>query len=478
MRFRCNIVCLTVVVLFPSFFSQALFGQVVDCGISWDPIQQLTSGTDQVPSHLPQIAVSGDTIHIIWYDQDFLGTESNDGVRYCHSYDGGITFSLPVTVSSFDTALNQPWITCSGENVYIGFLGIIDTFYGAVLVRSTDAGSTWLSPQRLQKFGLPLIVEAYNNNVIILYQNLIVPDRNGILLSTDAGSTWSIKSANAPHLNAMAVSSDKVHGVITTSSPPQDVYYYFSTNLGGFWSFGEVLSREDFTSSQQPVIATNGGGDVYGVWNDNGTLMMRRSRKNGLAWLPEVRVSEINTATFADVAASEEFVAVVWESKPDTLGNKTLNIRPSNDFGFTFCSTDVPTTSSLVGEPAIKISGTSLHVVWFETINGNDEIMYRHGTLTKNPRIGGKPTQFALKQNYPNPFNGYTHINYDVPIQSHVTLTIYDVLGQQVARLVNTELLPGRYDAVFSGSNVSSGVYFYTLQTSTFIETKKLLIIR
>ena len=89
-----------------------------------------------------------------------------------------------------------------------------------------------------------------------------------------------------------------------------------------------------------------------------------------------------------------------------------------------------------------------------------------------------KPTEYRLEQNYPNPFNPSTTIAFDVPEVSHVRLTVYDLLGREVALLVNEERDSGTYRTVFNASNLASGVYLYRLQTGTFSATRRLLLLR
>ncbi len=91
---------------------------------------------------------------------------------------------------------------------------------------------------------------------------------------------------------------------------------------------------------------------------------------------------------------------------------------------------------------------------------------------------GQIPEHFALLQNYPNPFNPSTTIKYSVPAGVHITLQIFDILGRNVATLVNEEKLPGKYEVKFDASHLSSGVYFYQLRSYNYNEIKKLLLIK
>jgi hypothetical protein len=93
------------------------------------------------------------------------------------------------------------------------------------------------------------------------------------------------------------------------------------------------------------------------------------------------------------------------------------------------------------------------------------------------------PAVFSLSQNYPNPFNPQTKIKFDVPANvrgqtSNVKLIIYDLLGREVATLVNEELKPGTYEADWDGSNFSSGVYFYKIISNEFTETRKMVLMK
>ena len=85
---------------------------------------------------------------------------------------------------------------------------------------------------------------------------------------------------------------------------------------------------------------------------------------------------------------------------------------------------------------------------------------------------------YSLSQNYPNPFNPSTTIIYQLPAQIHVTLKVFDVLGREIATLVNSVEQPGYKSVNFNANNFASGVYYYRLQAGNFIETKKLVLLR
>jgi len=88
------------------------------------------------------------------------------------------------------------------------------------------------------------------------------------------------------------------------------------------------------------------------------------------------------------------------------------------------------------------------------------------------------PLSYNLSQNYPNPFNPSTTIKYSVPKASFVHLTVYNVIGQQVAELVNHEQSPGKYSVTFDGANVTSGIYFYRIEAGSFVQTNKMILLK
>jgi hypothetical protein len=109
--------------------------------------------------------------------------------------------------------------------------------------------------------------------------------------------------------------------------------------------------------------------------------------------------------------------------------------------------------------------------------------IYVADNMRVTPVVTGIPESriaemFSLNQNYPNPFNPITTISYQLPRQSHVTLKVFDVLGREVATLVNRIEQPGYKSVGFNASDLASGVYYYRLQAGNFVETKKFVLIR
>ena len=117
-------------------------------------------------------------------------------------------------------------------------------------------------------------------------------------------------------------------------------------------------------------------------------------------------------------------------------------------------------------------------------LTGTDEIALNQGsttmTLTKRAII---PESYVLHQNYPNPFNPITTLNYDLPKDNHVTLTISDLNGREINRIVNTNQSAGHKSIQWNatdmhGKPVSAGVYIYQIRAGTFMQTKKMVLLK
>jgi len=87
-------------------------------------------------------------------------------------------------------------------------------------------------------------------------------------------------------------------------------------------------------------------------------------------------------------------------------------------------------------------------------------------------------TTIELEQNYPNPFNPSTKIKYQIANAGFVNLQVYDVLGNEVATLINKEMQAGSYELEFDASNLPSGIYYYTLNAGEFTQTRKMILLK
>lgn len=108
-----------------------------------------------------------------------------------------------------------------------------------------------------------------------------------------------------------------------------------------------------------------------------------------------------------------------------------------------------------------------------------DDVFIGNRSAVNISQIGSNvPDKFDLFQNYPNPFNPKTNIKFDIAKATNVSLVVYNALGQAVKTIVNEFKAPGSYVADFDASNLTSGTYFYTLTTSDFRQTKKMVVVK
>ena len=130
-----------------------------------------------------------------------------------------------------------------------------------------------------------------------------------------------------------------------------------------------------------------------------------------------------------------------------------------------------------------------LNIVWVDTGSGIginspvkfDTVIHYNGTATSVTSVLSSaliPLQAKLEQNYPNPFNAMTRIPYTIQQSSHVTLKIFDLLGREIAVLVDQRKEAGAYTVDWNANNCSSGMYLYRLQANNFVKTKMLLLLK
>ena len=170
--------------------------------------------------------------------------------------------------------------------------------------------------------------------------------------------------------------------------------------------------------------------------------------------MPKVHKILDTTAVF--FGKSVRFMKFYYETGLDD--EYTVGIIP--DFGFVEWD-----TFNFFGYYSMNLLGCELSGVVYGIltfINEENQILYK----------------YSLNQNFPNPFNPSTRIEYEIPEVSFVTVKVYDVLGNEVATLVNEEKPAGSYEVDFDASSLPTGVYFYQLHAGNFSETKKMVLLR
>jgi len=144
---------------------------------------------------------------------------------------------------------------------------------------------------------------------------------------------------------------------------------------------------------------------------------------------------------------------------------------------------DANFSSHLVASPKVVHSGANafrIFVVWETLINGKTALVYSYGDgqLTDVNNVNSLMNGYMLHQNYPNPFNPTTKINYSLPNTQCTILKVYDILGNEIATLVNEKQNAGSYSVEFDAGNYPSGIYYYKLEAGDFSEVRKMILVK
>ncbi|MCK9280759.1 MAG: CotH kinase family protein [Melioribacteraceae bacterium] len=148
-------------------------------------------------------------------------------------------------------------------------------------------------------------------------------------------------------------------------------------------------------------------------------------------------------------------------------------ISDSPEMSFNVLSDSVEINISKPGK--YKFAGAGYHL---NTKTSVSPLYYMESTIVGIEDEEQIPTKFALEQNYPNPFNPTTTINYSLPKESFINLTVYNILGKEMINLVDETKEAGQYKVMFDASGLSSGIYFYTLNTGEITITKKMILVK
>ncbi|MDH3268697.1 MAG: family 16 glycosylhydrolase [Ignavibacteria bacterium] len=230
-----------------------------------------------------------------------------------------------------------------------------------------------------------------------------------------------------------------------------------------FWNF-VTLSLAQATGTvidgEYNVIITNGGNNIWDIHLGQSGINMESGQ-------------EYTVSFDAYAAASRTISALVGKnSAPWTVYHtpQIFSLTTSKQtYTYSFVMNDPSDNQSRFG---FDIGGSTIDVFF-------DNIRVSSGTTPVNiSEILIAPKSFQLFQNYPNPFNPNTTIKYQIPDVSFVTLKVYDVLGIEITTLVNEEKSVGSYEVEFNATQLPSGIYFYILQAGSFVETKKMVLMK
>jgi hypothetical protein len=282
---------------------------------------------------------------------------------------------------------------------------------------------------------------------------------------------------------------DIVTAAMSSGSSPQEVAVYYNADSGVTW-VKNVLSTTGSHNIRLLDVDNDDDVDIFGANWQGSEIDLWVNQTNPNTPLP------IQLASFwSSVEADGGGVLLSWRT-----------ISEQKDYGFEV-QRRVGTTGNFATLPGSFVAGHGTTVephdyhfldasapVGFieyrlELIDLNGSFRYSDPlqvNLVTNVRIDGTPPAFSLSQNYPNPFNPTTVIDYQVPALSRaegsaatrVNLVVVDLLGREVAALVNGVKQPGNYSVTWNADGMASGIYFYTLRAGDFISTKRLVLMK
>ena len=164
--------------------------------------------------------------------------------------------------------------------------------------------------------------------------------------------------------------------------------------------------------------------------------------------------------------------------RTDSSGYDGISARFEKLFAFLHIKKDPTTAAQILSD--IKAFNSKDREVNMRIKIAENLINGGHNTINKSTKLAGDniPNTYTLYQNYPNPFNPATTIKYQIPKPGLVTLKVFDILGREVATLVNENKVEGIYDFTFDASRFASGVYIYQLRANDYVSSKKMLLLK
>ncbi len=314
------------------------------------------------------------------------------------------------------------------------------------VARTTDAGLTWeVNSEVLTVSTNRLINSVFAVDEDIVYIGGGFAQTFFMMKTEDGGETWS--SLSAPDVIRGLYFTDASTGYATTQ------YMVFKTENGGSsWSaVTDFALGNSFTEVQ---FVTENTGFVL----NNENLLITQDA--GITWSRLGETENVSGNSFYFLNEDEGWLA----------GNR---IWRTEDGGQTWEEDQKQATSEIS-----SVFAFSDRNIWLGGSNGLIMRSANADVISIEPPASSLPKQFELGQNYPNPFNPTTSIPFELPVQQHVRISVYDVLGRQVAVLLDEQRTAGTHTITFDATPFSSGVYVYRLETGGQFITRKMTLIK
>ena len=475
-----------------------------------------------------------------WRDFRISVTPANRRVGYSYSSDGGNTWAVSRLLDStllpgFPRNSDPVVTTDSAGNFYIAVICIGST--GALAIyKSTDGGVTFPNAYLIANDGSEdkeymetdfTPGSPYLNSIYISWTRFSGVRGIKLTKSTNAGVNWTaavpVSDVNLGNQGSdVAVGLDgEVYVTWLDGNTANDIVMFDKSTNGGI-TFGTDKNIAQGTPPDIPISSsgvtfpsiaadiTNGpnSGNVYVAFCDsrNGDpdVFLTRSTNRGVNWSAPVRVNNDPVGNgklqcWPWIAVDEKGnIAITFFDSRNTSSNTIIEnyVAYSSDGGLTFLNLLVSTVPTPTAQPNFDVRfGDYIGVdyyndliipVWTDERAGGFDMECYSGIVSTpvsiNNLLSEIPENFKLFQNYPNPFNPNTVIRYSVAHQngglSLVSLKVYNSMGAEIATLVDRKQNTGNYEVNFSGEGLSSGIYFYKLQTDGFVQTKSMVLVK
>lgn len=329
-------------------------------------------------------------------------------------------------------------LAVNGVNLFAGTDG---GYTGQGVYLSTNNGSNWA----LRVLNLPVYCLAVTETRLFAGTGSIV------FLSTNNGTTWTEVNNGLPNTVMVSLCISGTNLFAGTDGAG----VYRSTNDGANWT----SASSGLTNSRVKVLSVNGNSLFAGTWGGGVFL----TTDNGESWT-SMNSGLTNTNVFALAVSGTTLFAGTG------LGG---GVFLSTDSGTIWTSVNDGLLDTFVLALAVSdgnlFAGTWRGGIWRRPLSELVSVKEPHAIV---------PQCFSVEQNYPNPFNPTTRIAYDLPVAGHVKMSVFDVVGREVATPVDEEQQPGFKSVEFASTRFASGVYFYRLSAGTFISTKKMMVLK